>query len=81
MFCKIPNKIHIYETKARPQTRTTALWDQNVIQFHIYRNKNNFQVHDKRNLKILCGFIQGYIDSMITVLIQAFILLEIIAQN
>jgi len=30
--------------KARPQTRTTALRDQNVIQFHIYRNKNKLLV-------------------------------------
>jgi len=48
--------------KAGPQTRTTALWNQNVIQLHIYRNKNSLQVQEKRNLKIVCGFTQGYID-------------------
>ena len=67
--------------KARPQTRTTALQDQNVIQFHIYRNKSKFQVHEKQNLKNSCRFIQGYIESMVTALIQAFILLKSIAKN
>jgi hypothetical protein len=67
MFCKISpppkkKKILIYVTKSWTTNKDNITVKQNDIQFHIHRNKNSLQVHEKRNLKILCGFIQGYID-------------------
>jgi len=41
-FAKFPIKFSYVEQKARPQSRTTAPRDQNVIQFHIHRNQKTF---------------------------------------